>query len=129
MTTASRLALLPARLLVPLLVAAAALVGLAATRDARLAFAAAAAAVFLAFVLVDLPVAVGAWVAILFLAGVPGTQGGPTGTSVLLLAGWAGTLAERGPEVRVALRRARWPLAAAALVLLWSALSLVWAAD
>jgi O-antigen ligase len=72
---------------------------------------------------------VGIWIVALFLAGVAGTKGAPTGTSVLLLAGWAGTLVERAPHVAQARRHARWALGASALLLIWSAMSLVWATD
>jgi O-antigen ligase len=129
MTTADRLSRTSPRLLIAGLVAGAALLGLVAVKDARLGVAGAGALVFAAFLLVDLPVAVGVWIVALFLAGTPGTHGATTGTSVLLLAGWAGTLADRAPHWRQALARTRWSLAAVALMLLWSAASLIWAQD
>jgi O-antigen ligase len=129
MSTVDHLSRLSPRLIVPALVAAAALLGLAVTHDARLGLAAAGALVFGAFLVVDLPVAVGIWIVALYLAGAPGTHGAVTGTSVLLLAGWAGTLADRAPHARRAVARTRWSLALVALMMLWSACSLVWAQD
>lgn len=117
------------RVTVPLLVTAALVAGLLLSIDPRLGMAAAAAAVFAAFVLADLPIAIGIWVIALFLAGVPGTQGAPTGTSALLLAGWAGTLANRGPSLRTAAWRARAAFAATAAVTAWTAASYIWSGD
>lgn len=117
------------RVTVPLMVGAALAAGLLISIDARLGLAAAGAAVFVAFLLADLPIAIGIWVVALCLAGVPGTQGAPTGTSVLLLAGWAGTLANRGPGLRAASWSARGAFAATAALMLWTAASYVWAGD
>ncbi len=115
------------RVTVPLLVGAALAVGLLLSANASLGLAAAGAAVFAAFLLADLPIAIAIWVVALFLAGVPGTQGAPTGTSVLLLAGWAGTLAGRGPTLRASAWSTRWAFAATAALLLWTAGSYLWA--
>lgn len=117
------------RVTVPLLITAALVAGLLLSIDPRLGMAAAAGAVFAAFVLADLPIAIGIWVVALFLAGVPGTQGAPTGTSALLLAGWAGTLANRGPSLRTAAWRARVAFGATAALLLWTTASYVWSGD
>lgn len=83
----------------------------------------------MAFILLDLPVAVGIWIVALFLAGAPGTHGAVTGTSVVLLAGWAGTLVDRLPHIRTALWRTRWVLLASALMIVWSTLSYLWSTD
>lgn len=117
------------RVTVPLLVAGALVAGLLLSIDPRLGIAAAAGAVFAAFVLADLPVAIAIWVVALALAGVPGTQGAPTGTSALLIAGWAGTLANRGPTLRTAAWRGRVAFAATGALLAWTAASYVWAGD
>lgn len=117
------------RVTVPLLITAALVAGLLLSIDPRLGMAAAAGVVFAAFVLADLPIAIGIWVVALFLAGVPGTQGAPTGTSALLLAGWAGTLANRGPSLRTAAWRARVAFAATAALLVWTTASYVWSGD
>ncbi|MFA4928599.1 MAG: O-antigen ligase family protein [Patulibacter sp.] len=117
------------RLTISLLVAAALAAGLLISVDARLGLAAAGAAVFVAFLLADLPIAIGIWVVALCLAGVPGTQGAPTGTSVLLLAGWAGTLANQGPRLRSASWSARGAFAATAALMLWTTASYLWAGD
>lgn len=117
------------RVTVPLLVTAALVAGILLSIDPRLGMAAAAAAVFVAFVLADLPIAIGIWIVALFLAGVPGTQGAPTGTTALLIAGWAGTLANRGPSLRSAAWSARVAFAATAVLMLWTGASYIWAGD
>lgn len=119
----------PARVTVPLMIAAALVTGLMLSIDAKLGVAAAGGAIFAAFLLADLPVAIGIWVVALFLAGVPGTQGAPTGTSVLLLAGWAGTLANRGSTLRTASWSARWAFAATGALMLWTGASYIWSGD
>lgn len=117
------------RVTVPLLVAAAVAAGLLLSVDPKLGMAAVAGGVFAAFVLADLPVAIGIWIVALFLAGVPGTQGAPTGTSFLLLAGWAGTLVGRGSSLRSAAWSARTAFAATAVLMLWTGASYVWSGD
>lgn len=126
-TALDEIAGVPPRVLVGLLLGAAVLAGLALSIDARLGLAGAGGAIFVAFLLADLPVAIALWVLALFLAGVPGTHGAPTATSVVLLAGWAGTLANRGPTLRSASWSARWAFAATAGLTAWTAASYLWA--
>jgi O-antigen ligase len=128
-STADRLSRTPPWLVVAALVCATALVGLAVTRDPRYGAVAIGALVFAAFVVLDLPVAVGLWCVALYLAGVSGTQGAPTGTTVLLVAGCLGTLADRGDHLRRSLPQVRAAYLSAALLLAWSAATAVWAVD
>lgn len=127
--TFDRLARLPPPLILLGLLGGAAIAGGVAAIEPRLGVAAVGGLVFLAFVLLDLPVAVGIWIVALYIAGAPGTHGAVTGTSVVLLAGWAGTFADRLPHIRTAVWRVRWALLLTALMIVWSTLSYLWSTD
>jgi O-antigen ligase len=129
MSTFDRVARLPPALIVAGCVAVAVLLGVLLPTSPRLAVLAIGGAVYLAFVLIDLPIAVGLWIVALYLAGVPGTTGGPTGTTVVLVAGCLGTIADRRAFALRSLYIARWAYVAAGLIILWSGLSILWAAD
>ncbi|MBF6619478.1 MAG: O-antigen ligase family protein [Patulibacter sp.] len=116
-------------LLVAALIGAATMVGFAVTHDPRLGVLAAGAGVYVCFVLIDLPLAIGVWIVALYLIGVPGTNGAPTGTTILLVAGCVGTYAERHRLGMPIPTLVRWAYAAAALAVIWSAMTIVWAPD
>ncbi len=109
----------------------AAAIGLSATDDLRYGLAAIGGAALLTVAFVRLPVAVGLWIVALYLAGVPGTAGAPTGTSLLLLAGWTVTVLGRATSraPTTPWLRARWPIVAAGALLLWAGASVLWATD
>src|SRR4051794_41807186 len=80
-------------------------------------------------VLVNLPVALAIWVGIEFNASLPALSVGPNAAGVLIAVGWLGTIGVRRDEIAEGLRAHRKMLAAGALLLIWFALSAVWAVD
>ncbi|WP_320672287.1 O-antigen ligase family protein [Patulibacter defluvii] len=116
----------------PLLLAAA--IGLAALAlgglvayDPMLGLGALAGGGFLLLAFLDLPLGLAVWLAVQSLAAAPGTHGGPTGTTVLVLLCWIARAARDPAAVRRALREARWAVGLTALLLAWTAASLLWA--
>lgn len=107
------------------LVAAVALGGLVAV-DPKLGLGALIGCGFLLLAFLDLPVALGVWVVVQSFAGAPGTTGGPTGTTVLVLLCWVARAVRDPAAVRAAMRDARWAAGLTMLLLAWSFASLLW---
>lgn len=86
-----------------------------------------AAACYVPLVLLDLPLGLALWVAVVFLQGLPAVGVGPNAAALLIAFAWFGALRGRAEAVTAPLRRHRRLAAALMLLLGWLTLSLAWA--
>ncbi|HEX8205544.1 MAG TPA: O-antigen ligase family protein [Solirubrobacteraceae bacterium] len=108
---------------------AAFIAGVVAARSPTLAGAMAAAALFGPIALIDLPLALAAWTALLFMRLVPGI-GLPFSMAGLLIAfAWVGAMGGRTGVIRATLGRMRPLVLAIAALMLWLATSVAWASN
>lgn len=104
-------------------------VGAALTESVALGIGLALALAFLPLVFLNLQVALGAWVVLVFLAGFPKLAGAPTASSIVLLLAWIGTLGAGSRVLRTMTVSGGRLIALLAIYLAWVALSLAWAQD
>ena len=105
------------------------LVGVLVARSPAMGVSLGALALFGPIALIDLPLALAAFTATLFLRLVPGVGLASNLVALLVLAAWAGGAAGRGRAIRDALGVARPVLVALVPLMLWLALTLAWASD
>jgi len=80
-------------------------------------------------VLINLPAGLAVWIALVFIEHLPVLDVGPTAASLLVLAGWAGTIGSRRSLAQPFAKSARFLPAAIGLLLAWLSLSALWAHD
>ena len=105
------------------------LVGALVARSPALGAAAGAAALLGPVALLDLPVALAAFTATLFVRLAPGVGIASNLIALLVLVAWGGNAAGRNPAIREALARMRPVIIALIGLLLWLTLTLVWATE
>lgn len=105
------------------------LVGALLAESVALGLSLAIAIAYLPLVFLNLPLALAAWVVLVFLAGFPGLQGAPTASSIMLLLAWVGTLDARAPVVRIMAKRHARLVLLLVVYIVWVALSVAWARD
>jgi O-antigen ligase len=109
-------------------VAGAAIAGAALAHDVRLGLALVGAVGFLALVLIDLPLAIAAWVPVAWIEYSRLTGKAPVLATVVLLAGWIASRRVRGRSLRVG-PEDRTPMLLIGLLLVWLTLSMAWVDD
>jgi O-antigen ligase len=80
-------------------------------------------------VLLNLPVGIALWVALVFIESLPAVSIGPNAAAVLIAIAWVGTLRSRGEWISGVLRAHRPLLATCALLLVWLSTSVLWAEE
>ena len=75
-------------------------------------------------VLINLPAGLAVWIALVFIEHLPVLDVGPTAASLLVLAGWAGTIGSRRSLAQPFAKSARFLPAAVGLLLAWLSLAL-----
>ncbi len=83
---------------------------------------------FLPIVLLDLPVALAVWVAILFFQNINALSAGPNAVGALVFLGWLGTLVTRSSRPAILRENSRL-LGVVVLFVLWLIASVIWAED
>ena len=97
-------------------------------RDVKLGLALVGACGFAALVLVDMPLAIAAWVPVAWIEYSHLTGKAPLITTVVLLLGWIATRKARGKSLRVGTED-RAAMLAIGLLLVWLTLSMAWASE
>ena len=87
------------------------------------------ALLFLPIALLNLPVAIGLSVPLIYLEQVPGLARIPSGVALLLVMAWFGTLAGRGTLFSEVYKRHRGMYLLLLMLMTWITLSLLWARD
>jgi O-antigen ligase len=107
----------------------AAVVGLLLAHSVQYGIAVLVALLFLPIALLNLPVAIGLSVPLIYLEQVPGLSRIPSGVALLLVMAWFGTLAGRGSLSAEVFRRHRGMYLLLLLLMTWITLSILWARD
>src|SRR4029077_7993515 len=84
------------------------------------------ALLFLPIALLNLPVAIGLSVPLIYLEQVPGLARIPSGVALLLIMAWFGTLAGRGTLFSEVYKRHRGMYLLLLMLMTWITLSLLW---
>lgn len=105
------------------------LVGVVVARSPALGGAMAVAAIFGPIALIDLPLALAAWTALLFVRLVPGIGLGFSMAGLLVAFAWFGAMGGRTGVIRATLARMRPLVVAIAALLLWLAATVAWASE
>jgi O-antigen ligase len=108
---------------------ASALVGVLLAYDPIIGIGALIGLVYAALALINLPLAVGLWVPLFLLEGLPGTQMLPEVGALPIIAAWAGQAASPGSWQRLQFHRRGRLFLLLLLFLIWLTLSLGWAED
>lgn len=106
---------------------AALLVGMLLAQKVSLGIGLLIGACYLPLVMIDLPLGLALWVALVFVEHLPAVSIGPNAAGVLVALAWLGTLRSRRALTRDVLQRHRGLFAALVLLLVWVTLSLSWA--
>jgi O-antigen ligase len=91
----------------------------------KLAVGALVALCYLPLVLLNLPLGIAVWIPSTFLTGIPGLDSASHAAGLLIAFAWFGTLRNRAREHQVAIPRKL--LLVVALLLVWLAMSMIWA--
>jgi O-antigen ligase len=80
-------------------------------------------------VLINLPVGIALWITLVFVEHHPAVSIGPNAAAVLIALAWLGALADRRGRTRLVLRENRALLGLMAVLILWLAMTALWATD
>jgi O-antigen ligase len=107
----------------------AAIVGFLLAHSVQFGVAVLVALLFLPIALLNLPVAIGLSVPLIYLEQVPGVSRIPSGVALLLVMAWFGTLSGRGTLFSEVFKRHRGMYLLLLMLMTWITLSLLWARD
>jgi O-Antigen ligase len=107
----------------------AAVVGFLLAHSVQYGVAVLVALLFLPIALLNLPLAIGLFVPLIYLEQVPGAARIPSGVALLIFMAWLGTLAGRGSLFAEVFRRHRGMYLLLLMLMAWITLSLLWARD
>ena len=107
----------------------AAVVGFLLAHSVQYGVAVLVALLFLPIALLNLPLAIGLFVPLIYLEQVPGAARIPSGVALLIFMAWLGTLAGRGSLFAEVFKRHRGMYLLLLMLMAWITVSLLWARD